>query len=77
MRTTSTSGCDDVLCPLFRGHGSNELICASDIPDAQTHLHFKTAAQKKQQFSLFCEGCYKMCPHFQSVIHWDWEDDRA
>jgi len=68
---------DYILCPFFRAHSDREILCEGHVPDSKTVIRFDSAGKKKQQQTIFCEGCYERCEHYQSVSHFRWEDEES
>jgi len=66
---------DYILCPFFRAHNEKEILCEGHVPGSKTIIRFNTVAEKKKQQTIFCEGCYERCEHFQAVKHFTWPDD--
>ena len=64
-----------ILCPLFCAHSERKILCEGHIPNTRTEQQFKTKGEKTQQQTIFCEGCYKKCEHYISVMHFRWNED--
>lgn len=72
----SGKGADDILCPMFHAHNDRNILCEGHVPDTRAEIKFRSTAQKNQHEKIFCEGCYKKCEHYISVMHFRWEEDK-
>lgn len=73
MSTTSRTG--DIRCPFFVAHNEKEIACESTIDGRYSSDRFKTMEEKQWFLNTYCENNYKMCPKYQSIIHWNWNED--
>ena len=71
----SSRASDYILCPFFKAHDTKQIKCEGHVPGSSNIICFKSASEKNQQQTLFCEGCYERCEHYQAVAHFRWEDE--
>lgn len=67
---------ENVLCPLFVAFTETEIRCHAHVPDASaTILKYTDRGKCRQQRTIFCEGCWNRCEHYQAWRHLMWDDD--
>jgi len=72
----STRHADYIRCPLFVAHSELDVLCESHLPGGKTCVNrFQNRREKEIQQKCFCEGNWKMCIHYLSWKHWNWEED--
>ena len=73
-RPSSTAGTGDIRCPFFVAHSQTEIVCEGLIEDCRSCMRFKTPDPKTFHQKNYCEGNYRRCEMYCSIMHWKWDE---
>lgn len=74
-RISSTSDTGNICCPFFEAHGKIEIVCEGVITETQNLTRFRTEKDKAFHQATYCEGNYKRCEIYNSIMHWKWPEE--
>ena len=67
---------ETILCPLWKSFNSHEIRCESHVPDSSSVvLKYRDEKACEQQRKIFCEGCFKRCEQYRTVMHFNWPEE--
>ena len=74
-RISSTADTGNICCPFFEAHGKQEIVCEGMIDGTQNMTRFRTEGEKTFHQENYCEGNYKRCEVYNSIMHWKWPEE--
>ena len=64
----------DIVCPFFKSHNGLEINCEGYTDAMVCCMKYRLAADKRQQQTIYCEGKYRYCEHYNALMMFKYND---